>query len=383
MKQGWENIGFESCIDKVPATTKIQKKKFLQRGLYPIISQEDAQINGYWDNAEDVLIVTRPIVIFGDHTKKVKYVDFDFVRGADGVKVLLPKEFLDPRFFYYHILSLPIDDLGYARHYRLLKKNDISYPPLPEQKRIVAKLDQAFEAIDKAKANVERNLQNAKELFQSELNQIFTEEGRNWRLRKLGAVCIKIQDGAHHSPKVQYPTKASNQFLYITSKNIRNNYLDLTKVSYVEKSFHDTIYPRCKPELGDILLTKDGANTGNICLNTLDEPFSLLSSVCLIKTDRDVLLPSFLKAYIQSPDGFKTITGKMTGMAIKRIILKTIKNAEIPLPTILIQERIVGKLDKIYGYLQSVELKYQQEIDALSELKKSILQKAFNGELSD
>ena len=77
------------------------------------------------------------------------------------------------------------------------------------------------------------------------------------------------------------------------------------------EAFHKTIYPRCKPEIGDVLLTKDGAKTGNVTLNTLDEPFSLLSSVCLIKTNKNELRADFLKYYIQSPIGFKSITGKM------------------------------------------------------------------------
>ena len=86
--------------------------------------------------------------------------------------------------------------------------------------------------------------------------------------------------------------------------------MDLSKTSYCNKSFHDTIYPRCNPEVGDILLTKDGANTGNITINTIDEQFSLLSSVCLIKTAKDTLKPEFLKFFIQSPPGFQQIAGK-------------------------------------------------------------------------
>lgn len=79
MKEGWEIKDFEDCIEKVQNTTKIPKKKFLNEGIYPIISQEDDFINGYWNNANDVLVIERPLVIFGDHTKKVKYIDFDFV----------------------------------------------------------------------------------------------------------------------------------------------------------------------------------------------------------------------------------------------------------------------------------------------------------------
>ena len=261
------------------------------------------------------------------------------------------------------------------------KSIQITLPPLAEQKRIVAILDEAFAAIDKAKANAEKNVANAKELFESYLNDIFANPGEDWEEKKLGDVCVKIQDGAHASPKKLYSNKGQNRFLYITSKNIRNNYIDLSNVSYCDKSFHDSIYPRCNPEVGDLLLTKDGANTGNITQNTIYEQFSLLSSVCLIKTRRAILIPEFLKYFIQSPIGFKQITGKMTGAAIKRIILKTIKDATITIPSISKQEQIVYQLNTLSSETKKLESIYQQKIIALDELKKSILKKAFEGEL--
>jgi len=271
-------------------------------------------------------------------------------------------------------------------YYKDYKSEPFPLIPLAEQKRIVAKLDELFALIENGKLKVEKLLADAKELFQSQLNEIFSNgklkvENGKWVEKTLGEVCEKIQDGAHSSPKIQYDEKSENRFLYITSKNIRNNYLKLSNISYVDEAFHNSIYPRCNPEYGDILITKDGANTGNITLNTLKEPFSLLSSVCLIKTNQTLLLPSFLKGYIQSPIGFKNITGKMTGTAIKRIILKTIKKAVIPLPDLDTQLKIVKMLDELYDNTQALESKYQQELDALDELKKSILQKAFNGEL--
>src|SRR5690554_1049267 len=122
MKEGWEILDFEKCLSKVPSTAKIPKKKFLEEGAFPIVSQEEEYINGYWDNEDDVFKVEKPVVLFGDHTKIVKLVNFDFVKGADGIKVFLPKEDINSKFFAYQLQSLELKDLGYARHYRLLKK---------------------------------------------------------------------------------------------------------------------------------------------------------------------------------------------------------------------------------------------------------------------
>ena len=103
MKSGWKKQPFEDCIEPVTYTQKIQRKDFLHDGAYPVVSQEEDFINDYWDNEADLFKVTTPIVVFGDRTKVLKYVDFDFVLGADGVKILQPREFLLPKFFFYSV----------------------------------------------------------------------------------------------------------------------------------------------------------------------------------------------------------------------------------------------------------------------------------------
>jgi type I restriction enzyme S subunit len=156
------------------------------------------------------------------------------------------------------------------------------------------------------------------------------------------------------------------------------NYMDLRDVSYVERDFHDRIYPRCQPRVGDVLLTKDGANTGNVTLNTLDEEFSLLSSVCLIKTNPAALNPAFLCYYLQSPDGLEGIVGRMTGAAIKRIILQNVKLATIPLPPIAEQQRIVGVLDEAFAAIATARANTEQNLRNARELFDGQLQSVFN-----
>ena len=200
---------------------------------------------------------------------------------------------------------------------------------------------------------------------------------KGWQTKKLGDVCATIQDGAHESPQKQFDSPGEGRFLYITSKNIRTNYLELKNVSYVERDFHDRIYPRCSPRVGDVLLTKDGANTGNVALNTIDEPFSLLSSVCLIKTNPTALNSGFLCYYLQSPDGLKSIIGQMTGAAIKRIILRDVKLATIPLPPLAEQQRIVGLLDEAFEGLATAKANAEKNLQNARALFESHLQSVF------
>lgn len=171
---GWAEKPFEDCIEDVKYTTKIQRKAFLEEGLYPIVSQEAEFTNGYWDKAADVFKVTRPVVIFGDHTKILKYVDFDFVLGADGVKILLTKPFLNPKFFFYQLRSVPLKSLGYSRHYRLLKEIQIGYPDVNAQTAITDTLDALSAETQRFATFYERKLAALEELKKSLLHQAFS-----------------------------------------------------------------------------------------------------------------------------------------------------------------------------------------------------------------
>ena len=144
----WKNLPFEKCLQKTKVPHKLPKNEYLESGKFPVVSQEAKLISGYHNEQAHVFNVSKPVVIFGDHTQVLKYVDFDFVVGADGVKILLPIEEIDTMYFCYLLQTLMPKGKGYARHYRFLKELNISIPLLAEQQRIVAKLDAAFADIE-------------------------------------------------------------------------------------------------------------------------------------------------------------------------------------------------------------------------------------------
>ena len=311
--------------------------------------------------------------------------------GSSEYIVFRPDKTLSKEWLYYYLSRETFRVEGAARmsgavgHKRVSKEFIESYPipapPLSEQQRIVRILDEAFDGLATAKGNAEKNLQNSRALFDSHLQSVFTQRGPGWVEKTFEDVCHKITDGTHHSPRTQFSERGPGRFPYITSKNIRNNYMDLSNVAYIERTFHDEVYARCQPSLGDVLLTKDGANTGTVTLNTLDEPFSLLSSVCLIKTNQAVLRPAFLCYYLQSSTGLSSIVGQMTGAAIKRIVLKDIKKAAIPFPPLKEQDRIVTTVNSLLAETQRLARLYERKLAALEALKQSLLHQAFTGEL--
>ena len=193
MKDCWNIIPFESCIQKVKYTTKIASSEYLLEGLYPIVSQEDELISGYWDKKVDIFHVDTPVVIFGDHTRILKYVDFDFVLGADGVKILKPIKDLNAKFFMFYLKSCKIPSLGYSRHYKLLKELKVPIPPLPEQSRIVEELDLLSDIIEKKRQQLSELDNLAQSIFYDMFGDPVTNE-KGWEVKKVIEV-VMMQRG--------------------------------------------------------------------------------------------------------------------------------------------------------------------------------------------
>jgi type I restriction enzyme, S subunit len=309
-----------------------------------------------------------------------------------------------------------------------LAQIEIPVAPANQQQRIVAEIEKQFSRLDEAVANLKRvklnlnrykasvlkaavegkltedwreqhpNVEPVSELFERILAERrakwkgkgkykepiepdFSELPRlpeGWAWTQMSTACEKIQDGTHFSPKEQ---AATGRFKYITAKNIKPWGLDLSELTYVPERVHREIYSRCNPTKGDVLLIKDGVTTGIATVNPLDEEFSLLSSVALLKPIRTVLDSHYLKNWLNSPAGYKATTGKMTGTAIKRIILEKIKETPIPLPPLTEQQPIVAEVERSLSVIEELETAVEANLTRAERLRQSILQQAFSGQL--
>lgn len=138
----WKVLSLPECYKVIGKKhNQLQTSEYKAKGAYPIIDQGKSKIAGYSDKTEAVLKIPHPVIVFGDHTRLIKYIDFDFIIGADGVKVLKPEKFIDPRYFYYFLKSLKIRERGYARHFSVLNEHFIPFPDLSEQQEMVRILD--------------------------------------------------------------------------------------------------------------------------------------------------------------------------------------------------------------------------------------------------
>ncbi len=279
--------------------------------------------------ADNVVVVTR--VGLG----KILLNPFDLCISQDSQGLVVDRNRIRPAYLAY-VLSREV--LKFKENSRgstiqgvvksQLADLEIPLPPLDEQERIIAELDGDRKVIEGAR----QVLANYKPTIKID---------PEWPVVKLGEACESIMDGTHFSPK----SAPSGDYLYITAKNIKENRLDLTDVAYVTKEDHKAIYERCPILKGDVLYIKDGATTGIAVVNPLEEQFSLLSSVAVLRGEPSRLDNSFLCHYLNSTIGKSDMLTMVAGVAITRLTLAKLNSATIPLPPLDIQREIVAGIE--------------------------------------
>ena len=168
--------------------------------------------------------------------------------------------------------------------------------------------------------------------------------------------------------------------MYVTAKNIKRAGLDLSNITYVDKDVHREIYARCNPEKGDILYIKDGATCGISTINNLNVEFSLLSSVALIKPNKNIL-NTYLNLFLQSEFCYRNVRDSMKGVGITRIILKQMELWDIPLPPFAEQKRIVAAAEQLLQITDVVEDEQTMLGQTIKKTKERILDLAIHGKL--
>lgn len=297
---------------------------------------------------------------------------------------------LIPEYLFYFLLlpkfrSQGVKMMGGAVGHQRVPKEfyedfKIPIPPLPEQKRIVAMLDEAFEAIDQAKANIERNIANAEELFQSKLNEVFSQRGEGWDEKKLKEAC-EIRPS-----KRQVKEKMSDDelvsFVPMSHLEINKKYFEEESIKPLGEVYKGYTYF----EDGDVLLAKitpcfENGKLG-IAYN-LENGVGFGSSEYIVYRPHEGLLNEYLY-YFLNRDSFRRIGESLMGGAVghQRIQKEFYEDFKITYPDVSKQQEIVQLLDAISFDKNEMLSIYKKKQSTLEELKKSILQKTFSGELT-
>lgn len=371
----WQWFCLLDLVSILPARDYQIKIKDIQiQGRFPVISQSQNWIDGYTDQVEKALPKNRlPILIFGDHTRVVKLIDFPFVVGADGTKLLSSKnDIVDIKYLYFVLdyYSKSLRNRGYARHFSILKKMPIPVPPKQEQQRIINKLTRSLADVQYAQESfgdlqtLEVSLKNkilqlafhGKLVPQLESEPVVEQMGdapkdvpffipEKWKWVRLSEVCTYIQRGK--SPKYSHVKKIP----VIAQKCNQWDGFHIEKAQFIEPETLPSYKQERKLQDGDVLWNSTGLGTlGRLAVyyHSLN-PYGIAvadSHVTVCRVNKRFLDSKFLYWYLRNPSVQNEIEDIADGTTKqKELATKTIRNYLIPLPPVEEQHRIVKKID--------------------------------------
>uniref|UniRef100_UPI003A8B09AA restriction endonuclease subunit S n=2 Tax=Helicobacter TaxID=209 RepID=UPI003A8B09AA len=417
LPQGWEILPFSKCVNKISIKHKVKTKDYLKNGKYPIIDQAKDFISGY-SNDENLLInIKKPVIVFGDHTRCFKFIDFNFIAGADGIKILSPIDEFNEKLFYYFCLALKFEDKGYSRHYQFLEKTNINIPPLEVQKAIVEKLENSFAHIDEAVHHLKAVQTNIPRLKSSLLHCAFSgkltesqnqshkvqtlksvvgvegetlpfeplhplikaEIPQGWEIKTLGEVLSNDKYAIKRGP---FGSSLKKEFFVDSGIRVFEQYNPINQDSnwkryfITQQKFKEL--ESFKAGAGDLLISCSGT-LGKILELPKNVEVGIINQALLkIRLDNKQILNSYFVHLFNSPYMQNIILENTIGSAIQNIAsVKVLKQIKIPLPPLETQNQIVQILESKFAHLEKLAQFVNASLENLQRLKSSLLNQAF------
>ena len=366
---------FENIFkDSTSNFTKVKKEDYKAIGTYPIVDQGQNFIGGYTDDEELVVKENLPVIIFGDHTKIFKYIDFPFTIGADGVKVLsLRNEKNNLLFFYYFLKSIKIVDKGYSRHFKYLKEKKLPVANYSDQLHIANLLSKAENLISQRKESIRLLDEFLKSTFLEMFGDAVNNE-KKWDKSELKNFA-KVRIGPfgsllHREDYVQNGVPLVNPSHIGDGKIFIDPELTISKAKMKEL----TAYVMHE---GDVVLGRRG-EIGRCAVVTKKEDGFLCGTGSIYLRPTKQLNPIFLYNIISSTSMRKVLENSAKGITMKNLNSGIIENLKIPVPPVQLQTQFAQIAEKT----EALKTQYQQSLHELENLYGSLSQKAFKGELT-
>lgn len=384
LPKGWAEISCGDTFTQISTSKiKVKSKDTKEAGEFPVIDQGANFIAGYIDDEQCVIKVEKPVCVFGDHTRVVKWVDFNFVPGADGTKVLVPDDYLYGKFFFYQLKNAEIKDRGYSRHFKYLKETMFRIAPFNEQIRIADKLDSMLAKVDAAQARLDKIPVILKRFRQSvlaaatsgELTREWREDdGHQWRTVQLKDVGKGFNYGssAKSKPEGDVPV--------LRMGNLQGGKLDWSNLVFTSDEAEIEKYLL---ETGDILFNR--TNSPELVGKTSiyrGEQKAIYAGYLIRVKGSEQLNTEFLNIQLNSPHARDYCWQvKTDGVSQSNINAKKLQAYEFDLPPMSEQLEIVRRVNELFSRADLFERQYLDARKAFSRLTQSILAKAFRGEL--
>ena len=272
----------------------------------------------------------------------------------------------------------------------ILKQHPIPLPPLSEQQRIVERIEELFAKLDEAKERLQevadsfavRKAAILHKAFTGELTKQWRRENgvrdESWEEKTLQDVCsMKITDGTHKTP-VYCDSEKGVKFL--SAKDITAEKICWDNIKYIVPELHEELYKRLAPQVDDVLLAKNGT-TGVAAIVETDDIFDIYVTLAVLRPEKSIIYPLYLLKVVNSPLCKEQFAQHLTGIGVPNLHLRDIKEVLIPLPTIPEQHEIVRLIDDLLARERSAQQATEQALASIDLMKKSILARAFRGEL--
>lgn len=406
LPDAWAIAHLEAITNAIPSKRyQILESQVLQEGEFPVISQSKEYSIGFCNEEEKVYHHAMPVVAFGDHTTEVKYIEFDFVVGADGVKLFEPLYDVVSAEFLYYVLQFYSKDLnkvgGYSRHYKYIKNKPIPLPPLAEQKRIVAKIEELLPYIDrygeaytkldefnkrfpvdmqksilqtaiqgklveqrpeegtgeelyqliqveKQQLIKDKKISKSKPLDEIPLDDMPFDLPTSWKWIRLGEILTSTDAGK--SPQCENRSRVGSEWGVIKTTAVQDGFFLSEENKVLPAKFE--VQDNQIIHAGDFLITRAGPKnrTGIMCV-VEEEPENLILSDKTVRLSyiSGLVDPYYLRAALSSPAMQYWVVESMTGMAASQVNIsqEKMRTFILPLPPLAEQKRIVAKLEEI------------------------------------
>lgn len=331
----------EIFIDKTKYGAKVQTSEYGEYGKHIIIDQGQVLISGYTDR-EDGLFEEVPVVIFGDHTRVVKYVDEPFFLGADGVKVLRSKDNnANYKYLYYALKNANIPNTGYNRHFKWLKEIKIKYPDRARQDEIVEILDNVSDIIHKR----QDELSQLDDLIKARFVEMFGDPIKNpkgWEVVTVGDVVKEVRYGTSK------PAVEGGKYPYLRMNNITaDGHLDLNDLKYID--IPDDEIEKCVVRKGDILFNRTNSIelVGKTTVFDLPEDMVIAGYIIRVRL-YERLLPEVLSQYMNL-EALKDILRSMAKGAVNQanINAQELQSIKVYIPDMELQKQFVAMKEQV------------------------------------
>ena len=349
--------------------TKILTSEYLENGKYPIIDQGQNDIAGYYDS-DDGLFEDVPTIVFGDHTRVVKYVDKPCFLGADGVKLLCPVDKdINCKYLFYQLSCADIPNTGYNRHFKWVKALDFKIPSSDEQNHVVEVLDKVTELISLRK----QQLAKLDELVKARFVEMFGDtklNPNNFPCCSLSEYIVFLTSGSRGWS--QYFTDSGEYF--ITIKNVKNCKITLQDVQYVTPP-DNAEAKRTRVQENDLLIsiTADLGRTGIVTKKIAEHGAYINQHLTCIRLKQDKLNPLYVAYYMESNAGKEQFVAKNQSAVKAGLNFNAINSLKLMVPPLALQNQFAAFVERVNQQKQTV----QQSLEKLDLMKKALMQEYF------